>query len=307
MQKLLYITFEPKPEFKIALQDEFELHEIIFTEIKNNIDEFLKNKINEIKPDIILKEDIGTLILNQKTYKCMIVSRAKLVQWTQDVIKIDSLQANNILEFSKLGALSLFSNYINIDWLKSKGYEAGFLAPSVDFNIYKQRERIVRYRGVSFIGNNLDDSTTLGKYRQEMVSFLEDTYKDEFSLWGQNWFKGNGYVGGILEAEAYSESLMAINISQYKDIRYSSDRIFKLIGCKCLCLNYDYPGCDVDFPYVVNWKTLSDLKYIINYYQKNPEERVALVNKAYEHLVQNHTWKNRVQQFKYLIDKHGNY
>jgi len=302
MKKLLHITFETKA-MDDALAKEFNYLRIVFPQIpKENIDTYICNVFKDFNPDIVLKEDVGSLDLKESTLKTL--SKAFMVQWTQDIV---IPYRKPILEYAKYG-LSLFSNYINIEKLKDAGYKADFLMSSEDYDLYAPIKGVAK-RGIVFIANNYDTGVNMPirKSREDMVDFLREEYPNDFSLYGNNWFHrgSKGYVGFKNEAKVYSEALMAINISQFNTQRYTSNRMYKILGCKTFCLSHAYPGCEVDFPDVETFNSFEELKYTIDYFLK-PENRAELDNiadKTHKHALKYHSWDARVQQLKSLIDK----
>jgi len=98
---------------------------------------------------------------------------------------------------------------------------------------------------------------------------------------------------------------MAINASHFERTRYTSDRMFRIMGCGTLCLTKWYPGIEADFKDGVHlrvWKDLAELNALIDYYLENPEEGSAIARAGQLHVLETCTWEKRIQQFNNMAN-----
>ena len=51
-----------------------------------------------------------------------------------------------------------------------------------------------------------------------------------------------------------------INVSHFEYARYSSDRLHRALGCGALVLNKNFPKQELDFPSMIGWDTIKELK-----------------------------------------------
>lgn len=220
--------------------------------------------------------------------------RVPLPQWYKDV--------------SKDVDLTLFSNEDDPQEIRALGYNSDFLNIGFNERIYSPTGyRKLKSYDVVFMGNNYEELFTLGSLRSDMVSSLHKRYGSKFGVFGMNWGDipaVNLNANPLEEAAVYRSSKMAISLSHYDVTRYFSDRMFRIMGCRTLCLAKRYPGIEKDFKdkvHLVIWDTFDDLYKAIDYYCNNPLERMRIAYTGYEYVLSNHTWISRIQQLDTLI------
>lgn len=79
-------------------------------------------------------------------------------------------------------------------------------------------------------------------------------------------------------------------------------RFYEAMACKSLIIGYKPKVFDELFPYKAMAELNEDgsnLKEIVDYFEKNPDEYNNLVNKNYQYVMENHTWKKRL---KYMLN-----
>ena len=92
------------------------------------------------------------------------------------------------------------------------------------------------------------------------------------------------------------------NISD--DLNY---RTFETLGCKTFILTNETPGLSDLFDVGKNIVTYSnewDLLDKINYYLKNSNERNAITESGYKHVLENHTYFKRMESLIKIINKY---
>ena len=142
----------------------------------------------------------------------------------------------------------------------------GFLEIGYDPEIYCPEGEFKSVKDIVFFGNNYVNQFPLSGYRRQMVAFLKEKFWDNFGVYGNGWENGDGNFNHsqIEEAAAYRSAKIAINLSHYDIERYSSDRIFRILGTGApLCLARYYKGIEQDFEHgkhVIYWHEFADLE-----------------------------------------------
>jgi spore maturation protein CgeB len=119
-----------------------------------------------------------------------------------------------------------------------------------------------------------------------MVDFLKKEYGAQFGVYGSNW--GSHETGNMMgdqkrEADIYRGCKIAINFSHFDYERYSSDRMFRLMASGAFCLSHRYAGIHLDFESGVDlacWDSFEHLKFQIDYYLKNEDQRKVIAEKG---------------------------
>jgi spore maturation protein CgeB len=228
-----------------------------------------------------------------------------IINWTGDV-RVPLPDWYKII--SKSVNLTLFSNEDDPLEIRSIGQQSDFLNIGYNELIYTPvGYRKIETYDVVFMGNNYNDTFTLGNFRHDMVTSLYNKYGSKFGLFGINWKEfpaTNLNNNPHEEAAIYRSSKMAISLSHYHMNRYFSDRMFRIMGCRTLCLAKRYPGIEKDFKdkvHLVVWDTIDQLYELIDYYKNNTLERLRIAYNGYEHVLYNHTWTSRIKELDTLI------
>jgi hypothetical protein len=225
-----------------------------------------------------------------------------VVNWTYDVL--DPLPD----WYFKLGIaidLTLFCNDEDVKTFDDAGYDAEYLQIGYDPIIFKPDGEALNEAAIVFMGNNYHAGMNypLTNFRAEMVDFLKLKYGDTFKVYGNNWsYKdGNVMYNEEKEASIYRGSKIGINVSHFDRSRYTSDRMYRIMGCGTFCLTKWYPKIEEDFTDGVHlrvWRTLDELQELIDYYLAHPEEREAIAARGQRHVLETCTWEKRMHQFR---------
>lgn len=95
----------------------------------------------------------------------------------------------------------------------------------------------------------------------------------------------------------YGSAKFSLEISHFWDIhKYTSNRFWVIPGYWGFSLSKRFPGCEELYPEDtrVYWNTVDELREKIEYYTKNNEERLRMIEKGHQHTVDNHTYKHRI-------------
>lgn len=267
-----------------------------------NLNEAIIQKSDSFKPDLVwIQIQTGGFIKNE-TVAYLRNNGAFVMNWSGDC---RSPVPEWYLDLGRHIDLTTFSNINDVETLNSRGVKADFLQIGYDPEIYTPVGSKIRMQDVVFLGNNLVDQFPLSKFRADMVKFLKGHFGNKFGVYGSGWKGGNGsYMGNQLgEAALYRSTKIAINCSHFDYKRYSSDRIFRILGSGTFCLSKWYPQIEEDFTDgedLVVWRDLADLKNKIGFYLKNSAERNRIASNGHKKALNNYTFSHMAQSIKEL-------
>lgn len=196
--------------------------------------------------------------------------------------------------------------FTNTDWvgaIQSYGCNAEYFQIGFNHNIYKPEGPKAQTKPVVFIGNNHGSNFQLSKLRFEMVERFKN--KEWFQVYGRGWSKDVVDLNYKQQQEAavYRGAKIGINLSHMDLGSYTSDRMFRLMGCGCMCLSYRHKDIHKEFiegKHIKTWDNLDELEELIEWYLNNPISE--LFGKGGCHLVHSrYTWPARMQQLKQML------
>jgi spore maturation protein CgeB len=116
-------------------------------------------------------------------------------------------------------------------------------------------------------------------------------------------FKLDEFVIGRDMVNSINSYKIHFNRNILDDLNY---RTFETLGCKTFLITNETPGLrdlfEID-KHLVTYDSIHDLFEKINYYLNNPIERVKIESNGYDHVLQNHTYKKRMEYFVNEINK----
>jgi Glycosyl transferases group 1 len=144
-------------------------------------------------------------------------------------------------------------------------------------------------------------------YRAELITWLEATYGSRFAQYGGG---GRGTIRGEELNNLYASAKVVVGDTLCKGFlypEYLSDRIFETTGRGGFLIHPFISGMERHFclvgdskevvPYEFN--NFENLKYSIDYYIQNNDEREAIRLRGHERTKKDHTYTSRL---KYLIE-----
>jgi glycosyltransferase involved in cell wall biosynthesis len=214
---------------------------------------------------------------------------AWICNWSGDVRRIIP---PCYFEYGQIVDLTAFSNMNDVKTLRGLGYNAEFLQIGYDPALYFADENVVKDIDIVFMGNNVGGFPLSG-YRMEMVQELKRVYGDRFKACGIGQRDGNFMGDQQGEARTYRSAKIGINLSHFNYERYSSDRLFRMLGTGILVLSHEYPGIYEDFnPHDMGiWQDFDQLKSHIDYYLANEDARVKIASNGHEKAISKHTFE----------------
>lgn len=259
----------------------------------------IKRLVDEHKPDLVFLQIQTPGIINVQTAQYL-ASKSFVVNWTGDV-------RQNIDWFIQIGRviqLTLFTNMVDVETLRSKGVNVDYLQIGFPTEIFKPKGAVKQNVPEIIFMANQTQGFPLSNYRKEIVESLRNRYGSRFGVFGNAWGWGYAVPDQNEEAAHYRGCKIAINLSHFNYSRYSSDRIFRLMGAGAFCLSHNYPDIDKEFTpgqHLDVWNDKNELFKKIDYYLENDFERKVIALAGSKHVHKNHTWSNRIQQLKSMI------
>ena len=243
----------------------------------------------EFQPDYVFMHIQSDAIPNETL--AFMSESSKVISWTGDV---RHPLPQHYINTGRLIHKTLFTNEndvmscegkINADFLQI-GYDSKAFNPIGEKKIYPE---------VLFLGTNYPSIFPLSDLRRIMVEKLKLAFGSRVGIYGGGWSVSNVISGYEAAGIAYRSCKMAINLSHFAYSRYSSARLFQILGSGTLCLTHRFPNMERDFKIgdeLVVWENIDDLKEKINYYlnPENESERTRIAINGYKLASSNYTW-----------------
>jgi spore maturation protein CgeB len=243
------------------------------------------------KPDIVFMQIQAPNIIYIDTVVQLKKTGAFVVNWNGD---IRATTPQWMIEMSNHVDKTLFSNYRDVFNVENGGYlEIGY-----DPEIYKPEGEALKLKEIGFFGNNYGSAMfPLSRMRIEMNNLLSRHFNGRYGVYGNNWHNGSGNFNHSQaeEAKAYRGIKIGINLSHFDEPKYTSDRIYRIMGSGCFCLAKQYAEMPfIDGEHLRVWKTFPELIGLINYYLENENERKQIAKQGNDFVKENYTFDNMV-------------
>ncbi len=246
-------------------------------------------------PDIMTKEmvnDINSIVPNVFMLNWNGDIRLETPSW---MIELGEMK-NFHTAFTNMRDVSEFEKYGLPVYFIPIGFEESVFNDFSDGSYLRNKPKIV------FTGNNYGARFPLTNVRMEMISVVKGIYNDSFWVQGSGWGQySNRTLSKLTGARLYKNSKIALSINNINAFRYSSDRLYNIMACKCMAVVHYCEGLELDFEdkkHVVYWKTYKELLDILKYYLNNNIERKQIAENGYKQVWENHRWINRIEKFK---------
>lgn len=312
-QKLLHIMMGThNPDLQKGLDSVFQCLHYDWTAHGINsypLQSELLTVFHHFQPDIVFMHLQSGEVLNIETIKKMSES-SKVLNWTGDVRH--PLQSF-YMEIGRYIDSTLFTNVDDIDTCKQNGVEADYLQVGFDSNHFnplgKFDEKNSKYPEIIFMGSNYgEDAFPLSSLRYQMAHRLKQEFGNRFGVYGNGW---SGLESGNItsyeeEGLAYRSCKIAINLSHFAYKRYSSDRMYRILGSGALCLSHHYPDIEMDFEIgkdLVVWENIDDLVSKIKKYLLCESDRGIIALNGCLKARTKFTWHHFAENLKELSDK----
>lgn len=250
---------------------------------------------NEFKPDFTFMQlqtlNIVTPVVASKL-------NGFVMNWSGDV-RQDISWIRDLAPFVDATCLS---NETDTEQLRDEGFNSWFLQIGFEHKIFTPngvklttQRTIHKAPDIVFMGNHYKDRFPLSPERYEIAHKLRKTYGNKFLLCGNGWDIDAIDLMGQPKKEAmvYRSCKIAINANHFIHKRFSSDRIFRIMGSGAFCLTRWYPGIEKDFAeglHLRTFKNLDEMIYLINYYLKYDAEREGIAEAGCKLVHEKFTW-----------------
>lgn len=285
----------------------FNWQQAKFSEGKEGMQQRLIFKAESEKPDIIFLHIQSPDALD--TYAMSILSEiAFTVLYTFDV-REDIQWYKDLAPYVNL---ILFGDLQSVNEYKAAGFlNAEYMHSSADFDVYKRLPPSGRKIGtppIIFIGGKYSNSShkfPLADQRTEMVEFMKKHFKKNFQAYGPGFSKE--FVNMQDEVVLYNSAKIAITQNQFNRAGYTSDRIWRSMGCGCFTLSQYYMLINKDFNVncLATWLDFTMLAEQCEKWLSNEDSRKAVAEFGYEWVRLHHSWSMRIKQLKNLILQNG--
>jgi len=297
------------PDLKKGLDSVFDCHHFDWYPYANNsgvLQMDVLKKFNEFNPDIVFMHIQSGDIITIETAKVM-AQKSIVLNWTGDV---RYPLPNHYIEIGKHIHSTLFTNMNDVDVCLANGVNADYLQvgfDSIHFNPLGDIDS--KYPEIIFLGSNYGDNKfPLTQYRYDMVTRLKKEFGGRFGVYGNGWAgtESGNITSYEEEGKAYRSCKIAINLSHFAYKRYSSDRMYRILGSGAFCLTHRYPEIELDFidgQDLVAWNDIDDLvKNIRKYLIKDNERGRIALNGCFKARTQ-FTWHHFAENLKLITDK----
>ncbi len=159
------------------------------------------------------------------------------------------------------------------------------------------------------------DISLLGSMYPYRMKLIEQLIEFKPSIWGRGWSKSSNreiiklYRGkdirGPQKAKAISASKISLNPHHpLNDINGVNRRTFDIAACNGFQLTDRKNDMHKVFrakEEIICFETIDELKKLIDYYLRHPDERTEIAEAAYQRVIKEHTYDNRARQILEII------
>jgi spore maturation protein CgeB len=291
-----------------AFDEHFDTFHYNWSEDANNVEQVNK-KILELhqwwKPDVVFMQIQKQGIVSIETAK-KITKTSFTINWTGDV---RYPLPKWFVDLGEHISITLFSNMKDVELSRKAGINADFLQVGFDPEVFTPYGVQNNTPAIIFLGSNYIKSNIfpLSQFRIDLVQRLYQHFGTDFMAYGGNWeqyLPNPTFLKPNEESLAYRSCKIAINLSHFNYGRYSSDRIFRLLGSGAFCLSHNYEGIENDFrikKHLDTWNDIDELISKINDYWGNDYKRELIAKEGCKFVRENCTWDKRMIELKKYI------
>lgn len=263
----------------------------------------IKDAATVYKPELVFIQiqDVG---IHATSLIELQANGAFIINWSGDVrARIPSFY----FDYAKYVDLTCFSNQPDVDTFNSLGWPAAFLQIGYDPALYYFDANCPKTTDIIFMGNNIGDFP-LSAYRRDMVAYLKRVYGDRFKAYGIGQPDGNFMGDQPGEADAYRHAKIGINLSHFNINRYTSDRMFRMLGCGVAVMSHNFEDTTDDYLLAADaigwWSDFNQLKAGIDAILADSELQKQMSNNALDFALNNHTFRHMGLAIEALYNKY---
>ena len=262
------------------------------------------NKFNSFKPDVVFMHIQSGDVISIETAKYM-AKNSLVLNWSGDV---RHPLPQHYLDMGRNIHCTLFTNLNDIETCKQSGVNADYLQVGYDRENFTPFGKVSdKYPEIIFLGSNYTNCNfPLSSLRYEMVNRLKKEFGNKFGVYGAGW---KGLESGNItyyaeEGKAYRSCKIAINLSHFAYKRYSSDRMYRILGSGAFCLSHRFPHIEEDYKLgeeLVVWENIEHLVANIKYYLQNTREREKIAIKGCYKARTEYTWYHFAENLEKIL------
>jgi hypothetical protein len=271
------------------------------------LNRIIVDNVNNFKPDLVFMQIQTDGIIFPETAR-YVSERAFFLHWGGDKRKELSPYYTSIAPYVSLTCCTCEED---IQAMKDRGWKADFLQIGFDPQIYRPGLEKVDCPPIVFMGNNYGDQFPLSGQRREMVEFMQREFGDKFAVYGNGWpFNPHSFNHDQpLEARYYNSCKIAISYNHFDTLRYTSDRIFRILGSGALCISHRYKGIEKDFEsgkHLETFGNLPELAEKCRTYLSDEANRSLIANNGKELAHSKFTFDHMAQNILKLYNNYKN-
>lgn len=300
----LFDNNEPQFALRAALKSISNLYEEIVWRNRRDTNELILANANRF--DVVFMQIQTPNIIQVNTVKTLKEKEVLVFNFTGDVRQPLPQWYIDLAPY----VITLFTNYNDVELLQSLGYDARYFQIGYDNNIYypKESKKQPNYPDIVFMGNHYEKMFPLSDFRKQMVDFLRGHYGIRFQVYGIGHLGANNLnFKQQTEADIYRNCKIAINCSHFSLKRYTSDRMFRIMGSGAFCLTYEFPEMDLEYKrghHLDSFSNLPELRAKIEHYLANEEQRNIIAQNGHNLVSTYYTWDYRMKkQFLEIIEE----
>jgi hypothetical protein len=265
------------------------------------LQQYIVDVSNKFAPDITFMQIQREGIIFPSTAKQI---KGFTINWTGDVRQPTPKW---FIDIGKEISLTLFTNMHDVDYCRAQGIKADYLQVSFEHDLFMPgRFSHPVYPEIVFLGNNYDDKFPLSGQRSKMHNILSQRYGKKYRTFGHNWYKSQ-HLNLDQEVKCYNTCKIAINHSHYELSRYSSDRLFRIMGAGAFCLTNYFRDIEKEFEpgkHLETWKDFNELISKIDHYLVHEDKRKQISANGCKLVHEKYKWPDRIKELELLIKKY---
>jgi hypothetical protein len=291
----LFDNHEPQTSLRNALRGISTYYEEYnFPSHKGRLVQVIQNALMRTKFDVLFLQIQSDKVLSLSQIRMISKRRIKIFNFTGDVRQPIPRWYHELAPY----VTTLFSNKTDSDLFKSLGFKSEYFQIGYNVEFYNTTGPKVAGPEIVFMGNNYPGMFPLSGLRIEMVELLQNKYGSRFGVYGNGW-KGSKWLDQKTEAGIYRNCKIAINLSHFDLKRYSSDRLFRILGSGAFCLSHKFQEIEEEFTNdsdLVYWSNLEELTKKIDIYLSFEAQpiRQLIANNGNQLCETKYTWKHRI-------------
>jgi hypothetical protein len=291
----LFDNHEPQTSLRNALRGISTYYEEYnFPSHKGRLAQVIQNALMRTKFDVLFLQIQSDKILSASQIRMISQKGIKIFNFTGDVRQPIPRWYHDLAPY----VTTLFSNKTDSDLFKSLGFKSEYFQIGYNVEFYNTTGPKIAGPEIVFMGNNYPGMFPLSGLRIEMVQLLQNKYGSRFGVYGNGW-KGSKWLDQNTEAGIYRNCKIAINLSHFDLKRYSSDRLFRILGSGAFCLSHKFQEIEEEFTNdsdLVYWSNLEELTKKIDIYLSFEAQpiRQLIANNGNQLCETKYTWKHRI-------------